>query len=405
MPRSRPSSSSRKRSSRRPSRPASSTWCWTWTALAKGLTPSEDELRKFYADNAARFTAVEERRASHILIKADKDTPAAERQKAKARAEELLAEVRKNPAGFADLARKNSQDTGSAAQGGDLDFFGRGAMVKPFEDAVFALKPGEISNVVESDFGYHVILLAEVRGGQKKPFDAVRAEIETSLRQAWRRSAGPNWPSSSPTSSTNSPTASSRRSTSSSWNSRPPPCSAPRCRVHKGRWLGQVPRRDLRQRGRGQQAQHRRRGIWPQPAGGRPRGAAQPGAHAAAGRGEGQGARAPGGQDGRGAGAEGRPGTRLAAVQKNGPPRPCPAPAIVSRAQTQGCRAVLDAVLSADAGKLPAVIGVDLKDQGYIVVRVTKLLPRERRPGGDAPCTASTPRVLPLPRPTPTSAP
>ena len=109
--------------------------------------------------------------------------PADVKQKAKAKAETLLAEARKNPAGFADLAKKNSEDAGTAAQGGDLDYFGRGAMVKPFEDAAFALKPGEISQVIESDFGYHVIKLEDARGGDRKPFEAVRTGIEDEVRK------------------------------------------------------------------------------------------------------------------------------------------------------------------------------------------------------------------------------
>lgn len=147
--------------------------------LKKDLKASDDELRKFYDDNQARYAVPEERRASHILIKADKGASAADRAKAKARADELLAQARKMPASFADLARKNSQDEGSAQNGGDLDFFGHGAMVKPFEEAAFALKQqGDISDVVESDFGFHVIQLTGKRGGDKKSFEQVRAEIE-----------------------------------------------------------------------------------------------------------------------------------------------------------------------------------------------------------------------------------
>ncbi|MFH7044284.1 SurA N-terminal domain-containing protein [Paucibacter sp. JuS9] len=146
--------------------------------LMKGVKASDEDLRKYYDDNQSRFSVAEERRASHILIKADKSASPADRAKAKARAEELLAQARKAPATFADLARKNSQDEGSAANGGDLDFFGRGAMVKPFEDATFALKQGEFSDVVESDFGFHVIQLTGKRGGDKKTFEQVRAEIE-----------------------------------------------------------------------------------------------------------------------------------------------------------------------------------------------------------------------------------
>lgn len=152
-------------------------------ALKKDVTFTEDDLRKYYEENASRYGVPEERRASHILIKADRNAPAAERAKAKAKAEELLAQVRKNPASFAEVAKKNSQDEGSAVNGGDLDFFGRGAMVKEFDAAVYAMKPGEISNLVETDFGFHIIQLTGTRGGEKKPFDAVRAEVESEVRK------------------------------------------------------------------------------------------------------------------------------------------------------------------------------------------------------------------------------
>ena len=151
-------------------------------SLKKGLAVPEEDLRKYYSENEKRFTTPEERRASHILVKADKDAPKADRAKARAKAEALLAEVRKNPSDFAEIAKKNSDDEGSAAKGGDLDYFARGAMVKPFEDATYALKPGGISGVVESDFGYHIIKLDDVRGGQKKSFDAVRKELENEVR-------------------------------------------------------------------------------------------------------------------------------------------------------------------------------------------------------------------------------
>ncbi len=152
-------------------------------ALTAGISVAEEDLRKYYAENLSRYTAAEERRASHVLITAAKDAPAAERAKAKARAEALLVDLRKAPTSFANVARKNSGDTASAERGGDLDFFARGAMVKPFEDAAFAMKPGEIRNVVETDFGFHIIRLDAVRGGEKKPFDAVRAEIEAEVKK------------------------------------------------------------------------------------------------------------------------------------------------------------------------------------------------------------------------------
>lgn len=152
--------------------------------IAKSINVAEDDLRKYYTENAARYEQPQERRARHILIKVDAGASADAKAKAKARAEALLAEVRKNPAGFADLAKQNSEDPGSAAQGGDLDWFGRGAMVKVFEDTAFALQKGEVSGVVESDFGFHILRLDDVRGGDKRSFESVRAEIEAEVRKS-----------------------------------------------------------------------------------------------------------------------------------------------------------------------------------------------------------------------------
>ncbi len=151
-------------------------------ALKKGITLSEEDLRSNYEQNAARYTMPQERRASHILIAADASASAQERAKAKAEAESLLEQIRKQPDSFAELARKHSDDPGSAERGGDIDFVGRDATTKPFEDALFALKPGEVSGVVESEFGYHIIKLTGVRGGQKRSFDDVRAELESQVR-------------------------------------------------------------------------------------------------------------------------------------------------------------------------------------------------------------------------------
>jgi len=159
--------------------------------IKKSLTINEQDLKSYYDQNAARLSGNEERRASHILITAAKDAPAAERDKAKARAQELLAQARKAPVEFANLAKKNSQDPGSAASGGDLDFFARGAMVKPFEDGAFAMKKGDISDVVESDFGYHIIQLTDVKEPKQRSFEELRAGIDADLRaqQAQRKFA------------------------------------------------------------------------------------------------------------------------------------------------------------------------------------------------------------------------
>lgn len=152
-------------------------------AAVQGKTAvNEDDLRKYYEENKARYTQPEERHARHILIAAGQDASAEARAKAKAKAEALLQQLKAKPGDFAAVARKESQDPGSAAQGGDLDWFGRGAMTKPFEDAAFALKKGELSGVVQSDFGFHIIEVLDVRGGQGRPFEAVKAELEGEVK-------------------------------------------------------------------------------------------------------------------------------------------------------------------------------------------------------------------------------
>lgn len=152
-------------------------------SVTKGIVVNEADLKTFYEQNAQRLSSAEERRASHILLASPKTATAAEREKVKAKAQELLALIQKSPETFADVARKNSEDPGSASKGGDLDFFPRGAMVKPFEDAAFALKKGEISAVVESDFGYHIIKLTEIRAPKQRSFEEIRPELEVDLRK------------------------------------------------------------------------------------------------------------------------------------------------------------------------------------------------------------------------------
>ena len=152
-------------------------------SVRAGITLGEDDLRTYYKENVGRMAGKEERRASHILINAAKAAPSAEREKAKARANELLLQVRQNPANFAELAKKYSEDKGSAVAGGDLNFFARGAMVKPFEEAAFALKKGEISDVVESDFGYHIIQLTDIKTPRQPSFEELRPTLESELKQ------------------------------------------------------------------------------------------------------------------------------------------------------------------------------------------------------------------------------
>lgn len=151
-------------------------------AAKKNIVANEADLKTYYEQNTARFGTKEERRASHILITAPASMSSGDRAKAKAKAEQLLADVKKAPATFADVARKNSQDPGSAEKGGDLDFVTRGAMVKPFEDAMFALKKGDISDLVETEFGYHIIQLTDIKPAVVPPFEKVRATIENDVR-------------------------------------------------------------------------------------------------------------------------------------------------------------------------------------------------------------------------------
>jgi peptidyl-prolyl cis-trans isomerase D len=151
--------------------------------LAKNIHLPEQDIKSYYEQNIQRLSGQEQRRASHILINAPKDAPAAERDKARNKVEGLLASVRKEPKSFADLARKNSDDPGSARNGGDLEFFAKGAMVKAFEDAAFALKKGEISAVVESEFGFHIIQLTDIKAPMTPSLEAMRPQLEADLRQ------------------------------------------------------------------------------------------------------------------------------------------------------------------------------------------------------------------------------
>ena len=151
--------------------------------VTKGIAVNEADLRTYYEQNARQLTGAEERRASHILITAPASAPAAQREEAKAKAEALLASVRKAPDTFADVARKNSQDPGSASSGGDLEFFGRGAMVKPFEDAVFSMQKGDISDVVASDFGYHIINLTDIKVPKQRSFEEMKPTLEADLKK------------------------------------------------------------------------------------------------------------------------------------------------------------------------------------------------------------------------------
>lgn len=157
-------------------------------ALKADAKVTEADLRAEYERQAKRFSTDEERQTRHIQISVAGKAGSEEERVARAKAEAVLAEVRKAPQRFADVARSKSEDEGSAAIGGELGFSARGGFVsKPFEEAAFALKEGAISDLVRSEVGFHIIQLTGVRGGAVKPFEEVRAELEDEQRTAQAR--------------------------------------------------------------------------------------------------------------------------------------------------------------------------------------------------------------------------
>ncbi|MBU0689761.1 MAG: SurA N-terminal domain-containing protein [Gammaproteobacteria bacterium] len=151
-------------------------------ALADKIDPTEAEVKRYYDEHLNEFSTLEQRQASHILISVATQASDAEKQAAKAKAEQLLADVKAAPSKFAALAKESSQDPGSAANGGDLGMFARGMMVKPFDEAVFSMKVGQVSDLVQTDFGYHIIKVTAVEPSKAQPLKEVSALIEQRLR-------------------------------------------------------------------------------------------------------------------------------------------------------------------------------------------------------------------------------
>ena len=152
-------------------------------AVASQVQVSEAEISDYYNKNLKSYTTPEQRVASHILINLAQGAKPADQAAAKAKAESVLLEVRKNPANFAEIAKAQSQDQGSAAQGGDLGVVEKGAFVKPVEDAIYALKEGEVSGLVQSEFGYHIIKVTSLKPAQQKPLEAAKDEIAADLKK------------------------------------------------------------------------------------------------------------------------------------------------------------------------------------------------------------------------------
>lgn len=353
-------------------------------AVRRNLSVSEADLRSYYEQNQARWAGAEERRASHILINAPKSASADERRKAKARAEQLLAQVKAKPDSFADVARKNSQDPGSAAQGGDLDWFRRGAMVKPFEDAAFALKKGDISSLVETEFGYHIIRLTDIKAPKTRSFDEMKPELEQEVKkqQAQRKYAEQAEAFSNGVyeqSDSLKPTADKLKlelRTATVQRNAPPGMPGP---LGNPKLLAALFSADSVQNKRNTEAVEvganqlvSGRIVQHQPARTRPldevKAQAREGllAQRAA-----EAARKEGGD-------------KLAAWKATPAQATLPAAVTVSRQQPAGqVPKVIEAALRADPTALPAWLGVDLGNEGYAVVRVNKVLLREAAGAAD----------------------
>lgn len=345
--------------------------------LAKRIVLNEEDLRAYYKENSARLSGDEERRASHILLNAAANAPAAEREKVKAQAQALLEQVRKAPETFAAVAKANSQDTGSASKGGDLEFFGRGAMVKPFEDVVFGLKKNEISDLVETEFGYHIIQLTDIKLPKQKSFEEMRPQMEADLRkqQAQKKfaeSADAFGNMVYEQADSLKPAADQFQleiRTAKGLTRQPVPGAGV---LANERLLGALFTPDSLQNKRNTEAIETASGQMT---------AARVVSHAPArtlplaevretvrtrlvAQRSAQLAREEGGK-------------RLEALQSGSDASALPASVLVSRDQPQGLPAqVVTAALSADPAQLPAWKGVDLGERGYAILKVEKVLPR-----------------------------
>ncbi|MCA8203230.1 SurA N-terminal domain-containing protein [Burkholderia sp. AU33545] len=160
-------------------------------AAAASAQPTDADIKKFYDDNPTHFRSEAQVRVSHIFIAAASDASAADKAAAKAKAEQLLADVKAHPDQFAQIAQKSSQDAPSAAKGGDLGFITRGSTAggKAFDDAAFALKQGDVSGIVQSDLGFHILKATEVKPSVVKPFADVKDQIAVDLKQQYAAKA------------------------------------------------------------------------------------------------------------------------------------------------------------------------------------------------------------------------
>jgi peptidyl-prolyl cis-trans isomerase C len=154
--------------------------------VAPKVTVTPEQINDFYQKNPAQFQQPERVRASHILISFPQNADEAAKTTARTKAAEILKEVKAGK-DFAALAKQHSTDPGSGQNGGDLGFFQKGQMVPPFEQAAFALKPGETSDLVESQFGIHIIRMVDRQPGRTVPIDEVRPKIQQYLEGQGRQ--------------------------------------------------------------------------------------------------------------------------------------------------------------------------------------------------------------------------
>jgi peptidyl-prolyl cis-trans isomerase C len=155
--------------------------------IMKNVSVTDEDMEQYYNLNKEKFSVPEQVRARHILIKVSPDAPDEEKSKAREKAQAILERAKKGE-DFAQLATENSDDPGSGSRGGDLGFFGRGRMVKTFEEAAFSLKPGQMSGIVETRFGYHIIKAEEYTEARTKPLDEVKDTVQKQLKDEMAKS-------------------------------------------------------------------------------------------------------------------------------------------------------------------------------------------------------------------------
>ena len=155
-----------------------------WDQVTKNApSPTDEEIAKYYDSNAEKFAWPEQVRAAHILLRADAKSTPEQKAEINKKMEAIRTEIESKAITFSDAAAKYSQDPSNASKGGDLGFFSRGQMVKPFEEAAFATKPGTLSPVVETQFGYHIIRVEELRPARKLSLEEAKSPIAQILNQ------------------------------------------------------------------------------------------------------------------------------------------------------------------------------------------------------------------------------